>query len=613
MDELSIIIPHRLPMTAIAYSLYGDSSEQYLYIVRNLLQSIVVCPKWSSVVYVDNTCEQSLVVSLELLGAKVVKVSNNGPSCKLKILDDPDVDVAIVHDHTLAITRHEKAALEEWILSDKKMCTVRHTSGLTIGIKRDPAILGCSKNERVKSVTGYKEWVEELMRLHEGSLLQYGCLPSNSEGPNQPSLVIMSSDRNPYYIDFWPIVSKIWREVVNIAPVLVIVDKAGPPVLDGNGLILQYELNAGIPTHLQAQNARIHAATLFGSVTVLTSDIDMMPLQANYFHSGIKESLDGPVAMCANAYAGVDRFPICYLVAAGHSWKQSIGSSEWSDYVRKLNGLYPDVEGQKDQWIIDEVYTTKCLIDYGTKKLDMWPEPLGLRCDRSNWSPDYARIAKREMVDAHLPRPYGQFKQEIDSVASALLDESAHWPARHTLLQDADEFFNFTNWNNHRPLLWFALQATGVGHVLELGAGYGSTPLLREYCLNYGRGLSTYDSSREWAEKFGVEHVLDWDSHSLWNKHYSVAFVDHAPGEHRFVAIQLLATTADIIVVHDSEPDNKGYMLDKIWGLFRHKVNIRQFDGQHAWASAVSNVKSFNKWPTTVSSNGVKYIIEVER
>ena len=32
--------------------------------------------------------------------------------------------------------------------------------------------------------------------------------------------VLMGSNQNPMYLDFWPIVSKIWKENFNIIPVL---------------------------------------------------------------------------------------------------------------------------------------------------------------------------------------------------------------------------------------------------------------------------------------------------------------------------------------------------------------------------------------------------------
>ena len=38
--------------------------------------------------------------------------------------------------------------------------------------------------------------------------------------------VIMSCNDNPYYSDFWPLVSKVWKEKIGIDPVLVYVGDA---------------------------------------------------------------------------------------------------------------------------------------------------------------------------------------------------------------------------------------------------------------------------------------------------------------------------------------------------------------------------------------------------
>ena len=36
---------------------------------------------------------------------------------------------------------------------------------------------------------------------------------------------IMSSDSNPLYLDFWPIVSKVWKEKFDIEPILYYIDE----------------------------------------------------------------------------------------------------------------------------------------------------------------------------------------------------------------------------------------------------------------------------------------------------------------------------------------------------------------------------------------------------
>lgn len=149
------------------------------------------------------------------------------------------------------------------------------------------------------------------------------------------------------------------------------------------------------------------------------------------------------------------------------------------------------------------------------------------------------------------------------------------------------------NWDNHRHLLWDALNAT-TGDVVEMGMGQGSTPFLHQYCKDSGRKLFSYDSSLEWANKFAhyssdshiIAQVSDWDIVSETHPSPAVVLIDHAPGERRYIDVQRFANTAKVLVIHDSEPAATGYMMDKIWGLFKHR---RDHTSPGAWATAVSN------------------------
>lgn len=158
---------------------------------------------------------------------------------------------------------------------------------------------------------------------------------------------------------------------------------------------------------------------------------------------------------------------------------------------------------------------------------------------------------------------------------------------------------NVQNWDNHRPLLWWALKQTKgqTEHVLEMGCGEGSTPYLQQYLKTDKRKLISYDYSKEWADKYNAIHITDWDS--INHEQYSVILIDHSPGERRYIDIQKLKDNCDYMIIHDSEPAAYGYMLDKIWHLFPYRRNLIT-DG--AWATIVStkheipeiNIKGFN-------------------
>lgn len=141
------------------------------------------------------------------------------------------------------------------------------------------------------------------------------------------------------------------------------------------------------------------------------------------------------------------------------------------------------------------------------------------------------------------------------------------------------------NWDNHRPLLWWALKQTedSTLPILEMGCGEGSTPYLQDYSYRTGRPLISYDNNKDWAEKYNAIYVKDWNA--VQHPNYSVVLIDHAEGERRWIDIQQLSNKADYIVIHDSEPAATGYMLYKIWHLFPFRRDLKT-DG--AWATIVS-------------------------
>lgn len=144
-----------------------------------------------------------------------------------------------------------------------------------------------------------------------------------------------------------------------------------------------------------------------------------------------------------------------------------------------------------------------------------------------------------------------------------------------------------TTWNNHRPLLLLGLMLT-EGKVIEFGSGFGSTPYLKQYCQENDREFYSYESSKDWCKKLGSIYVTDWDKADIYEP-CGLLFVDHAPGEHRHVAIRTMKDMADIICIHDTEEGGAGnYMLDKIWNLFRFKLHYNRRGGG-AGASLVSN------------------------
>ena len=173
-----------------------------------------------------------------------------------------------------------------------------------------------------------------------------------------------------------------------------------------------------------------------------------------------------------------------------------------------------------------------------------------------------------------------------------------------------ERFIPTNNDLSYYPILFKALEAT-KGSIVEMGCGHGSTPLLHDYATDKGRDLLSYETEKEWLEKF--EHTANehhrfyfvcrqcWDACSNMNPNPSVVFIDHAPGERRKVDLLRFHDKAEIIVIHDTEPKGAGdYQVREHFPKFKYCVEV--MSNTHApreagaWATAVSNRIDITEW-----------------
>jgi hypothetical protein len=151
------------------------------------------------------------------------------------------------------------------------------------------------------------------------------------------------------------------------------------------------------------------------------------------------------------------------------------------------------------------------------------------------------------------------------------------------------------DWDSYKPLLFLALCETS-GSIFEFGMGEGSTELLR----GCQRPVFSFESNEEYFNKYkhlhNVTHVTNWETQEclIGLKNTSVVLIDHAPGEERHITLQKFADRNAIFIIHDSEPPPCGgnYMYDKIWNLFKYKVDLPGT----SWTTAVSNTFDVTQW-----------------
>ena len=95
--------------------------------------------------------------------------------------------------------------------------------------------------------------------------------------------VILASNNNSQYLDFWPLVSEAWKRI-NVEPILIY---TGKEKIDLPGNIINFYVE-GLDPVFVAQNIRILAPALFPNDNSITADIDDLPLSKSYFIDNVK-------------------------------------------------------------------------------------------------------------------------------------------------------------------------------------------------------------------------------------------------------------------------------------------------------------------------------------
>jgi hypothetical protein len=234
--------------------------------------------------------------------------------------------------------------------------------------------------------------------------------------------VIVSTDDNSLYSEFWEPVKKLWFNLVGIKPLLVKISDNNDVVEYDDCVIHNFKKIDGINTGFQSQIARMYVTKFYQNSVCLTSDIDMLPLCKNYFVNDIEDiDNDNLVIFSSDAYQGVVRYPICYNAAKGKVFNDIMKFEDtFEEYCIKLNDMGLG-------WDTDELYFGKMVNLYEnqsiiTKLNRGWEYGRAKkRIDRVYWTYDENELKSQNYVDSHSLRPYSRYKNEIDKLINFLI------------------------------------------------------------------------------------------------------------------------------------------------------------------------------------------------
>ena len=230
--------------------------------------------------------------------------------------------------------------------------------------------------------------------------------------------VILSSDDNPDYLEFWPIVSEAWRNI-GIEPILFYTGKNKIK----NENVFNFNLEKCDSAFI-AQNIRLLAPTLFPNETCIISDIDNMPLSEDYFQGNIVNITDNQFVIYRPDATSEDMISIMWNAAKGSKWIDIFEVDSVESISKKLLSWYPEnysIGG--DNWYHDQKILKEYITKYEAKNISsitrLNDDSAGFcRLNRSNYSIFFKKFYdhSKKYSDFHMPRPYSKYHKLINKV-----------------------------------------------------------------------------------------------------------------------------------------------------------------------------------------------------
>ena len=235
-----------------------------------------------------------------------------------------------------------------------------------------------------------------------------------NEKPLRLETALVASDLTPRYLDLWPLARKAWREIVGLDATLVLVAEHSkvPAALLSDPDVHVYEPAEHLHPAFQAQCIRLlYPALMETDGAVVTSDVDMLPLSADYFRRSAARVRARDFIAYRDVLLGISQIPICYNAALPATWAELFAVRSIDDVRARLDSwadgvAYDGVRGGRG-WDTDQLVLHRAVVDWGAQT-------------RRAWILDDRTTGFRRLERAELRKP-----RSLDTAQSALLRRGA--------------------------------------------------------------------------------------------------------------------------------------------------------------------------------------------
>lgn len=225
----------------------------------------------------------------------------------------------------------------------------------------------------------------------------------------------MSTDTNPLYYDFIPVMTKAWNRL-GITPVFAIISDKDGVEINNDCIFYYYKKLFDIKTNYQTLFARIWLWKELKGNCIL-SDMDMLPISSQYFNGTASNYDDNYiVSYCHDAKEYFQQIGACYILSSTNTMSNLIKEKTWEEFIRQRALDYDQA------WGGDQLYLEKLCDEHShVAKLNRYWYRSGIaynRLDRESWYYNDDDINNGKIYDAHLLRPYVEHKEKIDKLVA---------------------------------------------------------------------------------------------------------------------------------------------------------------------------------------------------
>lgn len=223
--------------------------------------------------------------------------------------------------------------------------------------------------------------------------------------------VIISSDDNPMYKDFYPIVARRWNDI-GFRTYFINISDSDDIREDEFGIYHKVKSVDNVSTGFQSQVVRLFASKFINGY-ILTSDIDMLPINDDYYKQYFSElSEDNVIVYSGQPYGNVPYYPMCYVLSHSKNFRKflDIENLTFPEYCNMLLSNYGEA------WNTDEHFMYDRFQNHLDNLIIKNERDFSRRVDRGNWIYNIDLLKSGHYIDSHMVRPYSQYKNEIDKL-----------------------------------------------------------------------------------------------------------------------------------------------------------------------------------------------------